>query len=457
MSVVSTKRMGPGDTPTINTTGVKLLVLAAAEVFAGPNTPTDDQGNTYTPLTLRQSTDVNKFANVRFWYCINPNTSATHKFTISGTFSFVMVLGTTENVTAFDAENGNGIDAVGDINSNSITPGGNGYFVVTATASLNDSFTVSSPFTRQEHNNWSSGNYIGGGLGYYIQPTAGAISADWSSSNTSNPKAAAIASFVITAGSADATVTGVVAAASSVGLAPAPHAGSNVTGVASAASAAALAPTLSAAANVADAVALATGAGVNPIISASSVVAGVTTNASAAAGDPALVASSDVAGALAIALADAQVPSVDAAASGEVTAVLATASAAAQVPSLQASSVIAGIATQATAGTGTPSLSASSNVTDAPAEASAACPTPTLAAGAGVSAVRCTATAMANPPTLSWSSAIACVRAIATALCPAPIFGLVILALDAARTRFIEAEERVSYVPSEDRTLIVTR
>lgn len=175
---------------TINSTGANLIV-ALASTNGGITSVTDNQGNTWTAGTLYDG-----IFEVRFYYCIDPTTSASHTITVNGSYPACSVLAASATGTiSFEAQNGN-LSGGSTIATGSITPTVDDCLVligISANAvptNLNRGFKLFSIDS-------AGSESVTGGIGYLNQDYALAINPTWTMSGSTS--AANIIAFKVTA------------------------------------------------------------------------------------------------------------------------------------------------------------------------------------------------------------------------------------------------------------------
>lgn len=148
------------DTTALDSTGAKLIILYSNAFATSTATPTDTASNTWVPLTDHGNAN----AHNRFWYCINPTTSATHKFHPFPNGGFpsigVLVFSSTGTVV-FDQENGSGSTSPG-----SLTPPSAALFVTGCTADSASGISIDSSFIFVDSIPGSGGNSLALGTAY---------------------------------------------------------------------------------------------------------------------------------------------------------------------------------------------------------------------------------------------------------------------------------------------------
>lgn len=175
-----------GATGNLDTTGSKLLIMAASYFIAG--SMSDNQGNSWTPLHEERQGTV----SLVWWYCINPNTSVTHTFTYSGVNTYPSVVVSSYSGTPiFDQKSlGQGLStsmACGPLlpaNGNSLVVSVEGHEIAQAQS-------VTEGLTIREDNLYVIGQQDGLALGDIVQGvTPAAINPSWSSAANNNRLAA---------------------------------------------------------------------------------------------------------------------------------------------------------------------------------------------------------------------------------------------------------------------------
>lgn len=199
--------------------GSDKIVINVAEYSPGsPITPSDNQGNTYTALTMK-SDGAN--GEVRLWYCDNPTTSASHTWTLGATTSAsacqVICLSGTATGSAYIDTGSDKQAFVGtgtSMNTGSFTPSANGSIVLTGFVSggAGTANPSCSGFTLSNRASYNSGVNITGALYYQIQTTATAVNPSWSW--TTSSAAASVEVTILAAGAAGVVLTEPAALAS---------------------------------------------------------------------------------------------------------------------------------------------------------------------------------------------------------------------------------------------------
>lgn len=197
--VVSTSKgtaITGGTSNAIDTTGCNLLILGIHYYTAGSAfTVSDSKGNTWTPLTEYVTSG---YVGVRLYYRLSPTVGTGHTFTVGmagNRYPSITVMGFSGVATSspFDVQNGSTSDVAGTSRQpGSVTPAGNGSLVVSGIAfsAAYTSPSVNSSMTLQESVAYLAGNYIGGAVAYYVQPTAAAINPTFSWTNSVRTSAA---------------------------------------------------------------------------------------------------------------------------------------------------------------------------------------------------------------------------------------------------------------------------
>ncbi len=190
-------------TPSIDTTGAKILVIAISSYVVNPApTVSDSKSNTWIPLTEHSFTGDGRN---QIFYAVNPTVGTGHTFSFSGTgsFSAMCVAGFTTLLTgtiSADQENGNSGATLTSIQPGSVTPGVSGELLI---CGFNNSGTFSNlaidnGFTITDSVNYVNATNYGCALGYISQEAAAAINPTWSWTTTSVTSVCGIATFKIT-------------------------------------------------------------------------------------------------------------------------------------------------------------------------------------------------------------------------------------------------------------------
>lgn len=183
-------------TDALDTSGSTLLVASMAYYDSTTPPITDNYSNIWnTSLTLHESTGSSSYKH-RLAYCIDPVVGAGHTFTMAGGFTFpcLGVIGFSGANPSYEGhENGAGAEA-GQINAGSVTPGEDNCLIVTGlNGGQASSITLDGGFTYYSLDQ-TGGVHLGGGIGFLIQTTAGAVNPLWDWPGAVN-SAASIAVF----------------------------------------------------------------------------------------------------------------------------------------------------------------------------------------------------------------------------------------------------------------------
>ena len=210
LGVADSDQTGSETSSAINTSGATLIAIFQGNYAGGSgtdaaNAPTDNQGNTYTALTMRDGTAFG--LNGRWYYKINPATNASHTFTISssGNMYECAHISIFSGTGVFDQETGTNMSA----SPGSLTPAeDNELLVVGATWGDNDNgadlSAVSASFTAIGNSVPDTSPTFGCGAGYQVQTTATARNPSVTLSNTDNITTA-MAAFKVAAAATGAT------------------------------------------------------------------------------------------------------------------------------------------------------------------------------------------------------------------------------------------------------------
>jgi len=196
-------------TSVVNMTGANLIIIGITMYngAGGTSAPSDSTGsNTWTPLTEYGNITPNYFTT-QLYYCSPCTTSSSQTFSASATNAFtypvIAVAGFSgaSSSSVFDQQNGNtNAGTATTIQPGSITPGGNGYIIVTMLdgGATTGGFSINSSFAISDSLAYSSGNYLATAMAYYFQPSAGAINPTWTFNSVAG-QTASIASFKVPA------------------------------------------------------------------------------------------------------------------------------------------------------------------------------------------------------------------------------------------------------------------
>ncbi len=185
-----------GVTNACNTTNATLIVVIVNTlVSAGFGTLSDSAGNSWTKWTSQ--TDQSGTNYIAYYSCVNPITSATHTFTLTGTGCQPSV-----SVAAFSRANwvieGNNSGNGGSSSETTVQPGSltpaiaNEVVVSGVMANSGTSLSISAGWTIAGQNGFSSGNYLAGGIAYQIQTAAASSNPTWTQNGAAGKMAAII-------------------------------------------------------------------------------------------------------------------------------------------------------------------------------------------------------------------------------------------------------------------------
>ena len=160
-----------------DTTGATLIVITCSYYNGNPGAPTDNKGNTYTPLTNRGAA----YANQQMYYCANPVVGAGHTFTQPSSPASNNVSASVAWFSGTVASGVLDVESGGTTLSASITPSQANSLIVFAAAGWYgpaNPCTVSSPFTAAQA-------VVNGVpdepacVAYYIQGSAATVTPTW--------------------------------------------------------------------------------------------------------------------------------------------------------------------------------------------------------------------------------------------------------------------------------------
>ncbi len=174
-------------TSALNTSGANLIVVSGCSFDpAFPATLTDSKSNTWT----RRTVYANSIATV-LYYCASPTVGAGHTFTLATTGGNIyptigVVAASGAHTVPYESESGLAAGTSGaSIQPGSVTPAENGCLLVSSvTSQAGTSFAIDSGFSHATQD--PLGGNLGGGIGWFIQGTAGAINPTWSWTTSSN-------------------------------------------------------------------------------------------------------------------------------------------------------------------------------------------------------------------------------------------------------------------------------
>lgn len=191
--IVSTKNAASSSTTTaVNTTNANLIIVATSYLKANAPTFIDNQGNTWSTLTLVQSSSY----ACQVYYSFNPITNSNHTFTGGPAGNFPAVIALAFKYAGYaplDLQNGASTTGTS-LQPGSITPSINDCLLISgivyaggSNASINDGYAATTIDT-------DFAVYFSGGLAYKIQTEATISNPTWSWTG-SVEAAAKIASF----------------------------------------------------------------------------------------------------------------------------------------------------------------------------------------------------------------------------------------------------------------------
>ena len=205
----STGSGGTNQTGNINTTGATLIVISVATDANTGFTLSDSASNTWTKVAS-YGPSIASYSNefITFFYCISPTTSATHNFTVTGTYSagsaaiFVQAYNASGTIT-LDQNTGSAYtSSQSSIAPGSITPSTPNQLVISAmrydggghySPFCGSGFTVTDSLTDDYDYQY------GGGMAYLLQGSAAAVNPSWTWSNGNTSGSAWVGSFKLVA------------------------------------------------------------------------------------------------------------------------------------------------------------------------------------------------------------------------------------------------------------------
>lgn len=196
----SATNAGPTTTSAINCTGASLIVIAIDQYY-GTATPTDSQSNAYSlAMSEVDSSGGNGAMYLSLYYKFGPsvNTNMTFTETYGTTYPGMAVACFSGGGSSVDQTNGAYTNAaVSSLQAGSITPGINGELVISACGwSYSAEYPVSVNGLLVIASQVAEGTGYGVALGYFSQPTSGAINPTWSFTGANNASYSAAAAIV---------------------------------------------------------------------------------------------------------------------------------------------------------------------------------------------------------------------------------------------------------------------
>lgn len=203
--VAHTNIQGTGSTrvsSAIDTTGANLLVGAYIQDWLGACAFTDNQGNTWA-TGGSSITDAGGLTKGGISYVINPTTSASHTFSLSGSNSNQSsIVYAFKTALAFDTANvGNDIASTTTITTNSLTPANATNLIVAILGKVGDGGTASinQGFLNPEDVPTILSQQWGLGFAYLFQAAATARQPTWTTTLTNTYLTAELMSFSMSA------------------------------------------------------------------------------------------------------------------------------------------------------------------------------------------------------------------------------------------------------------------
>lgn len=178
---------GGGTSSPIDTTGANVILFLIVQDFANSFSPSDNQGNSYSASVGRAEPGLN--AKFGIFYLLNPTTSASHTFTITGGgLSAGIVIALRTAISADATTTGNGTASGTTVQAGSVTPGGSPAMVVSGmcySGAVGATDSIDLGFTSYDNPLVGSVHY-GCALGYKFQAAAAAINPTWTCSSTAD-------------------------------------------------------------------------------------------------------------------------------------------------------------------------------------------------------------------------------------------------------------------------------
>lgn len=188
--VASTTSRGGNASPSVDTTGADLIVIAAIG-FAGVTAPHDSKSNTFTALSERTGSQC----KVRIYYVVSPSVGSGHTCTANtaGQFAvgFIYAFSGCNTADAFDQESAGGGTASGtSLQPGSVTPDEDNCLIVSGLSFFNSTgATINGGYTGAAVDTDGS-THISGGGAYLVQTSAAATNPTWSWAGNADAAAA---------------------------------------------------------------------------------------------------------------------------------------------------------------------------------------------------------------------------------------------------------------------------
>lgn len=188
---------GAVSTSGIDTTGATLIVIAVSDYQAnGPSPPSDSNGNTWAALGYHPAGSV---AAVELFACASPSVGAGHTFTAGGASHFptVAVAAFSGGSGVLDINDGAVVASGTTIQPGNATPAHDNELLITAVSgwTASEVYSVDSGFTITDQLAYIPSNRISLAMAYLIQTTATAENPTWTSTGSSQDRAAAMGSW----------------------------------------------------------------------------------------------------------------------------------------------------------------------------------------------------------------------------------------------------------------------
>lgn len=169
---------GGGATPSIDTTGAALIIVAVCRAN-NSGTVSDSEGNTWTLLDMRTQGTF----STEWYYTINPTTSATHTFSFVGTNTYPGIIASAYSAAGlpvFDQESAQG-GVFTSMTPTSLTPSQNDTLIVSFEGfEITQTQVVTESLAVRHSHPWTTGVDLGVAFGDIVQATAAASDPAWS-------------------------------------------------------------------------------------------------------------------------------------------------------------------------------------------------------------------------------------------------------------------------------------
>lgn len=188
-------------TGAIDTTTADFLVVGVTGYGASTWTVSDSEGNTWTAGTKYDATAQSP--SIQLYYCTNPNTSATHTFSLAGASVYGRInaaafSGVAQSSPLDTANSASGAGSSNTLSSGAVTPAADGALLISLLSvggGNTFAYTGSPAFTSLDAHTVVGGQDYSTGFAYYIQSTAASIDSTWGWANGTGDAVASLTAF----------------------------------------------------------------------------------------------------------------------------------------------------------------------------------------------------------------------------------------------------------------------